>query len=104
MFDAGAHFELTQMGARPRRPVSLRLQLLGAFRVTVDGHVVPDETWPLRKARGLVKLLALTPGGRLEREEIMGLLWPDLAPATASNNLRYALHIARRALTPEMIV
>jgi hypothetical protein len=38
-----------------------------------------DASWRLRKAAGLVKLLALAEGHRLHREQAMDLLWPDLA-------------------------
>jgi len=43
------------------------INLLGGFAATVDGAPVPDNGWRLRKARELVKLLALTPGRRVHR-------------------------------------
>ena len=46
----------------------------------------------------MVKLLALEPTQRLHREYLLDLLWPDLAPPAAANNLHQALHAARRAL------
>ena len=55
-------------------PATLRLELLGGFRVTVDDHAVPDEAWRRRKAAGLVKLLALAPGRRLHREQVIDVL------------------------------
>lgn len=79
----------------------LEIALLGGFRVTVLGHAVEDGRWRLRKARSLVKLLALTDGHQLARERVMDLLWPDLDPAAADNNLRQTLHVARRALDPD---
>lgn len=54
----------------------------------------------LKKAAGLVKLLALAPNHRVHRERTMDLLWPDLDPKAAANNLRHALHVARRTLEP----
>ena len=44
----------------------------------------------------MVKLLALAPGHRLHREQLMESLWPDLDPDAAGANLRKALHFARR--------
>lgn len=79
----------------------LRIELLGDFRVTVGAHAVPDDRWRRRKPAALVKLLALAPGRRLLREQVMDLLWPELDPAAASANLRKAVHYARRALDPE---
>ena len=40
---------------------AVRVSLLGGFSVTVDGQPVTDR-WRLRKAKTLVKLLALHPG------------------------------------------
>lgn len=46
----------------------------------------------------LVKILALTPGHRVHREQLMDLLWRDLDPAPAGANLRKAIFQARSAL------
>lgn len=83
---------------------ALRIELLGGFRVAVGGRLVPASRWRLRKAQSLVKLLALAPGQRLPRDEVMDLLWPDLPLQAALNNLRVTLHAARRALTPAHLV
>jgi len=64
----------------------LRIWLLGGFRAAVDGTPVADEAWRRNKAKALVKLLALARGKRLHREQLMDVLWPDLAPE----------HLARR--------
>lgn len=45
-----------------------------------------------------MKLLAVTPGHRLHREQVMELFWPDLEPEAAGANLRKAVHFARRSL------
>jgi DNA-binding SARP family transcriptional activator len=75
----------------------LRVELLGGFSVTVGGRVIPDEVWRRRKTAALVKLLALAPRHRLHREQLMDMLWPELAPDAAAANLRKAAHFARRA-------
>jgi len=54
----------------------------------------------LRKAAGLVKLLALSPNHHLHREQVTDQLWPELGRRAAANNLRQALHVARRTLDP----
>jgi predicted ATPase len=77
--------------------------LLGGFASEVAGEPVPDSAWRLRKARELVKLLALADGLRLHREQAMDALWPDRDPASAANNLNQAVHAARRALGPHAI-
>ena len=79
----------------------LRIQLLGEFRIAFGEQRVSPSSWRLQKARSLVKLLALAPGHRMHREQVMELLWPDLEQEAAANNLYYALYVARRALTSE---
>jgi hypothetical protein len=78
----------------------VRVWLLGGFRVSVDSRMIRDSVWRLRKAAALVKLLALSPGHHLHREQAMDLLWPDLGKRPASNNLRQVLHAARWILDP----
>jgi DNA-binding SARP family transcriptional activator len=72
--------------------------LLGGFSVTTKDGVVEERAWRLRKAKALVKLLALAPERRLHRERLADLLWPDRDGDAAANNLHQALHAARRAI------
>jgi len=74
--------------------------LLGSFRVAVGLRTIEESEWRLRKAASLLKLLALAPEHRLHKEQVKELLWPDLAPKAASNNLHHALHHVRRTLEP----
>jgi predicted ATPase/DNA-binding SARP family transcriptional activator len=60
--------------------------------------VVADRAWRLRKAKALVKILALAADRRVHREQLAELLWPDRDAAAAANNLNQALYAARRAL------
>ena len=83
--------------------MTVRVSLLGGFAATVDDVAVADSAWRLKKARELVKLLALADGHRLHREVAMDVLWRELAPAAAANNLHQAVHVARRALGPDAI-
>ncbi len=54
---------------------ALRIWPLGGFRMSVGpSRSIGGEDWHLRKAGNLVKLLALTPGHRLHREQMTGLL------------------------------
>ncbi|MEU4267407.1 AAA family ATPase [Streptomyces sp. NPDC026092] len=83
-------------------PPSLRVRLLGGFGVDRDGGPPLAERWPRPSARTLVKLLAVSPGHRLHREQAMEICWPDADPQAALGSLRVALHTARRALEPEL--
>jgi predicted ATPase/DNA-binding SARP family transcriptional activator/DNA-binding CsgD family transcriptional regulator len=80
---------------------TVRIRLLGGYRVSVGDRTVRRDSWRMRKAAGLVKLLALAPGHHLHREQAMETLWPELGRRAASNNLRQALHAARGALDPD---
>jgi predicted ATPase/DNA-binding SARP family transcriptional activator len=71
---------------------------LGGFSVAVGDNVVSDRAWRLRKAKALVKILALAPDRRVHGERLAELLWPDRAADAAANNLNQALYSARRAL------
>lgn len=77
----------------------LEVQLLGGFRVSIAGHeVLPDDRWPSLRSAHLVQLLALAPGHRLAREQVIDQLWPHLEPEAGAANLRKAAHHARQAL------
>ena len=66
----------------------------------VEGHAIDDDMWRLRKAKTLMKLLALAPRHQMHRERVIDTLWPDLDPAAANNNLHKALYAARHILQP----
>ena len=76
----------------------VRIRLLGGFEVTVGERPVAADAWRLRKAKTLVKLLALADGHRMHRDALVAVLWPDRDGASAANNLHQALYVARRAL------
>jgi predicted ATPase/DNA-binding SARP family transcriptional activator len=80
------------------REVIVQIRLLGGFVVERDGQPVEAGAWRLRKARTLVKLLALAEDQRLHRDVLLAALWPDRGQGSALNNLHQALHVARRAL------
>jgi predicted ATPase len=76
----------------------LGISLLGVFSITVGDSVIADDAWRLRKAKTLIKLLALAPERRLHVEEAAELLWAGRDPDSARNNLHQAIFAARRAL------
>ncbi|MEU2509381.1 AAA family ATPase [Streptomyces sp. NPDC007863] len=85
----------------PRAP-RLTLHLLGGFGAVRDDGVEIPRRWRRSTAQTLVKLLAVAPGRRRHREEMMELLWPDVPMESAARNLRVTLHAARHALEPEL--
>ena len=83
-------------------PGKVELRLLGVIRFFIDGKPVEERQWTRRKAKALVKILALAPQHQLHREELIELLWPEQEPELAANNLNKIIHAARRALEPEL--
>jgi predicted ATPase/DNA-binding SARP family transcriptional activator len=92
--------------ARPKatpveHPAAVEMRVLGGFAVVADGQMLPDRAWGgSRKARALAKLIALAPGQRLHRDQLLDALWPDLDPEAAGPSLHQAIYLVRRALAP----
>jgi predicted ATPase/DNA-binding SARP family transcriptional activator/DNA-binding CsgD family transcriptional regulator len=77
---------------------TLKVHLLGDYRVVVGAVPIPAEAWRSRRAAALLKLLALAPGHALTRDEVLEALWPALPPPAATNNLRVTAHALRGIL------
>ena len=80
----------------------VHVSLLGGFSVMVNGQPMPDR-WRLRKAKVLVKLLALAPGHWLHRDLLVDILWSDIEPEAAANNLHQIVYAVRRMMGAESI-
>src|SRR5262245_7395677 len=81
------------------------VRLLGDFAVRIDGVPAPAGPWRRRHAAALVKLLALTPGRRLHREQVIDALWPGLLVDEGLPRLHKAAHYARQRLAaPDAVV
>jgi DNA-binding SARP family transcriptional activator len=85
------------MGSIDELPARVAITVMGSFAVVVDGVPTAARSWVLRHAAALVKVLALAPGHRLHREQVMDLLWPGVPPDRAAPWLHKAAHFARRA-------
>ncbi|MEP6665015.1 MAG: AAA family ATPase [Nocardioidaceae bacterium] len=81
--------------------MDVNIRMLGGFSVTLGSAAVPPDAWSRRGAAALVKLLALTEGRRMHREQAMDALWPGLSVDMAGPRLHKAAHFARRALGDE---
>jgi len=78
--------------------LDLQVRLLGGFEVRSDQASAAPGAWRLRKAKTLVKMLALQPGHALPRDVVVDALWPDSDMDAARNNLHQVVHAARRAI------
>lgn len=83
-------------------PQPLRAHVLGPVRLMVGDATIPDRAWSRRAARSLLLLLLITPDHRLPRERVLDLLWPNVAPESADQALRKAVHLLRRVLQPDL--
>jgi DNA-binding SARP family transcriptional activator/tetratricopeptide (TPR) repeat protein len=93
------------MGGQAPTILDIRVTLLGRFAVTVGGVPVADAGWTRRHAAAVVKVLALAPGQRLHREQVIDLIWPDDTLAAAVPKLHKAAHYARHAIgVPDAVV
>jgi hypothetical protein len=61
---------------------AVTVTLLGGFSATADGEPVPEGAGRPKKARELVKLLALAPDHRLHREQVM---WAEYLTVIATS-------------------
>lgn len=86
----------------------LILNLLGPLQITLTG--APITTLQSDKARALLLYLAVESDRSHRREELTGLLWPDVPEQTARHNLRQTLFNVRQAIhdqkakTPYLLV
>lgn len=78
----------------------LQVYLLGHFQIIVDNVAVEESRWVRKKARVLLKVLALAPGHGVHREQLLEILWPDMEADAGLNNLHKVIHAARRVLEP----
>ncbi len=89
------------MGDGRRPDTRLSIDLLGRFQVRLGERVVLDDTWPRGKAKAILKLLALQPDHQIQRDQLLDLIWPDLGPDAAANNLRKNLSLLRSELAEQ---
>lgn len=82
----------------------LKIYLLGPFQILVDGVPVEEARWTRKKAKVLVKVLALARHHKMHRGQLADLLWPEMEADAALNNLHKIIHAARRVLDPEFVV
>jgi DNA-binding SARP family transcriptional activator len=76
------------------------LKVLGDFSMTVGGQPVDARAWQSRKARDLLKILAVNRGRPVTREAAMEWLWPESDPAALPARLSVALSTLRSVLGP----
>ncbi|NJO04944.1 MAG: transcriptional regulator [Chloroflexaceae bacterium] len=79
---------------------TLRVQMLGSFRVWRGMHEVQGREWQREKARQLLQLLLTYRGQWLQREQICLWLWPDSDLDAAERQFKVTLNALNAALEP----
>jgi predicted ATPase/DNA-binding SARP family transcriptional activator/DNA-binding CsgD family transcriptional regulator len=93
----------TTAGAVRSESEVVRIGLLGGFRLWIGPRLIKEDRWRLRKARSLLKLLALASGHSLHREQVMEAIWPGVGMHKAANNLHQIVRALRRAIEPSAL-
>lgn len=76
----------------------LTISLLGSIQVGLDEQAVGGFAY--NKARALLAYLAVEADRSHQRDELVGLLWPDMPDAAARTNLRQVLTSLRDTIGP----
>jgi DNA-binding SARP family transcriptional activator/class 3 adenylate cyclase len=77
-------------------PGTYRVRLLGPFAVVRGDGALDTSRWR-RQVGSLFRLLAVTPGKRRMREEVIELFWPDASTEAGAGNLRLLAYRLRQA-------
>lgn len=75
-----------------------RIRLLGRFAIETDNRSIDESAFARKQAASLVKILAMAPGRRLHREQVIDVLWPEATIDEAAPRLHKAASYARTAI------
>lgn len=79
-------------------PTVVWIRLLGGCTIVVDGVDVTAGAGGRRDPRRLAGYLALAPGRRAHREQVIDALWPDAPLETVAGRLHKAAHYLRKMI------
>jgi DNA-binding SARP family transcriptional activator len=79
---------------------TLRVQMLGSFRVWRGNQEVQSREWQREKARQLFQLLLTYRGHWIQREQICAWLWPESDQEAAERQFKVTLNALNSALEP----
>lgn len=96
--DLGGHAAevLAETPMPPPEPASVAM--LGTMRLLVGGYASDDPDWRRERVRALLAWLVVHRTG--VRDQIAGVLWPDLSLERAARNLRTTLNYLHAVLEP----
>jgi DNA-binding SARP family transcriptional activator len=74
----------------------LTAHLLGELRVAFSDR--PVEVWASGRGRAVFEYLVVNHHGRVRRDRLMSVFWPEVSPDAARNSLNVAIHGLRQSL------
>jgi TolB-like protein/two-component SAPR family response regulator/Tfp pilus assembly protein PilF len=84
------------------KQIQIRIQLFGPFQVWRDETLIPSNVWKRRKTQALLKILLTEPGQVFGQDQLVELLFADLDPDKALQNLHARISELRRVLEPNL--
>ena len=93
----------SRSGPGPAAERSVRLLVAGQFAVEVGDEPAPAPREVSRKARTLLKLLAVERGHLVSTDRIVEVLWPDGPPARPAENVATLVSRLRSWLGPAVV-
>jgi DNA-binding SARP family transcriptional activator len=98
----GAHWARPLPGAgampapAPKAPPAITAHLLGELRVALGDR--PVEAWASGRGRAVLEFLLIHRHGKVRRDRLMSVFWPDASCDAARNSLNVAIHGLRQSL------
>ena len=77
-------------------PPALSAHLLGDLRISFGDR--PVEAWASGRGRAVFEYLLIHRHGKVRRDRLMSVFWPEATPDAARNSLNVALHGLRQSL------
>ena len=94
-----ARLFICRFGTAKRDEKTIRVFLLGGFRVSIGDTPIEESEWKTRKIQGILKYLLLQRGHFVSKDLLAETFWPDAGGKAAMASLNVALYELRRVLS-----
>jgi len=81
----------------------LQIWTLGSFEVAINGQKIPENAWPRKRTRDVLKVLVTEPGATFTVDQIIEALFPSSVPKRALRNVQARISELRRVLEPDLL-
>lgn len=87
---------MTLPAVMPKAMPDMTAHLLGELNVAFQDR--PVETWASGRGRAVFEYLLVNRHGKVRRDRLMSVFWPEVSPDAARNSLNVAIHGLRQSL------